>query len=116
MNATEIEKALKKAVLYSGSSHKLAIERNIPYSVINRYMNGKSNISNITFATLQKLFPEMNITFFNSDSGSDPITYKTDDDVSGAIIKLVTLLSPEDRIKVLTWIASNFSKEVNSKL
>ena len=76
MNATEIEKALKKAVLYSGSSHKLAIERNIPYSVINRYMNGKSNISNITFATLQKLFPEMNITFFRECIKLNSVTLK----------------------------------------
>lgn len=60
--------ALRLEINEAGGKTELAKKLNVQHAVINRLENGTRKIQNMTISTLEKLFPQVEIIFFPSDS------------------------------------------------
>lgn len=109
----EVREALKEAIKKTGSIANLSRTSGIAYSVLNRYINNRSDVGAITLKTLKKIFPELQLSFFYDSLGTIPLP---NDPVIFSIVTLVNLLKPEERQKVFMLIVSNFEKEINTNL
>ena len=101
-----LKKSLQKAISLAGNMRKLAEERGMDYSTINRFNSGENAIENIPLKTIVKLFPELRIYCFQSDMPKDlqPPTV-CDSDIVEEMSEVVSRLSPKDKVKLLSMVA-----------
>ena len=62
-----LKRSLQKAISLAGNMRKLAEERDMDYSTINRFNSGDNAIENMPLKTMMKLFPELKTYCFLSD-------------------------------------------------
>ena len=65
--AEKVQAALAKAIEDAGSRTKLGRKTGVDISLINRFACGERKVKNMTVGTLERLFPEMKITFFRDE-------------------------------------------------
>ena len=100
-----LAKSLQKAIAQAGNMRKLAEERGMDYSTINRFNSGDNAIENMPLKTMVKLFPELQIYCFRSDLPADiqPPTVR-DSDILEELTEVVSHLSPRDKVKLLSMV------------
>ena len=101
-----LKRSLQKAISLAGNMRKLAEERDMDYSTINRFNRGDNAIENMPLKTMMKLFPELKIYCFLSDIPQEfhPPTV-SDADIVEEISGIVSRLSPKDKVKLLSAVA-----------
>ena len=62
--------ALKEACARAGNQLELANQCGVSQGQISDYLCGRRQIRNMTLGTLEKLFPELVLTFFHDQGGS----------------------------------------------
>lgn len=100
-----LEKSLQRAIAQAGNMRKLAEDRGMDYSTINRFNSGDNAIENMPLKTMVKIFPELQIFCFRSDLPADvqPPTVR-DSDILEELNEVVTHLSPRDKVKLLSMV------------
>ncbi|UDQ97974.1 helix-turn-helix transcriptional regulator [Lentisphaerota bacterium WC36G] len=104
MTEKEVLNAIKVACQLEKSQNAFAKKINISQTAINKIVNGKSKIGNISVETLMKIFPNMEIDFFSSKN--------TDNSVVGKINKFIAKLSEDQQLEVLLMLGAEFPEIV----
>lgn len=101
--------ALKEACARAGNQLELANQSGVSQGQISDYLCGRRQIRNMTLGTLEKLFPELVLTFFHDQGGSaaDPVEHE--------IMRVVHGMTPAQKARCLKIIAANFPDEIISK-
>ena len=63
----ETKKALLRACDKAGNQLRLQGKTGVSYAVINKFHSGKRDIGNMTLYTLEKLFPELDVSYFRDE-------------------------------------------------
>ncbi len=63
----ETKKALLRACDKAGNQLRLQEKTGVSYAVINKFHSGKRDIGNMTLYTLEKLFPELDVSYFRDE-------------------------------------------------
>ena len=115
--ADYLKKSLQKAIDRAGNMRKLAEDRGMDYSTINRFNSGENAIENMPIKTLSKLFPEITIYCFPEDI---PTMLQSPPSVGDAEIidelsDMVKQLQPREKLKLLTLVAANFGEKIREE-
>ena len=105
--AKRVREALKKAVDLTGNQLRLEEKTGVKHSTINMMSSGKRSTGNMTVNTLEKLFPEMEITFFRDERQS------ADADLSSVMTKIMTKaaeLDEDAQLELIGYIAVQLAK------
>ena len=102
--------ALKEACARAGNQLELANQCGVSQGQISDYLCGRRQIRNMTLGTLEKLFPELVLTFFRDQSGS------TTDPVEHEIMRIVHSMTPTQKARCLKIIAANFPDDIISEM
>lgn len=65
-----IKQALGEACRRAGNQARLAEKTGVSYAIINRFAGGQRDIGNMTVKTLERLFPELTVSFFPDEPAS----------------------------------------------
>ena len=110
-----IEQALRRSIEQAGNMRKLAEDRGMDYSTINRFNSGDNAIENMPLKTLIKLFPEVQIFCFPADMPADlqPPTVR-DADIIAELSDVVSHLTPREKVRLLSLVV-RFGESVKSE-
>lgn len=105
-----LKKSLQRAISRAGNMRRLAEERAMDYSTINRFHSGRNDIANMPVKTLIKLFPELKLYCFNDDlPKTDPAPPTVGDaEIAAEITALIHRLPPREKLKLLTMVAATY--------
>lgn len=107
-----LKQSLKRAIKTAGNMKKLAENRSMDYSTINRFNSGSNAIENMPVKTLIKLFPELRIYCFTDDLPAEPYSPGIQDsDILGELAATVHRLSPKEKLRLLSMVARNFGEK-----
>ena len=97
---------LKEACSRAGNQLELARISGLSQGQLSDYLCGRRKIRNMTLGTLEKLFPELRIQFWDDESklGEDPVERQ--------IFDLVRALPPAEKARCLKLLAANFPEQV----
>ena len=97
----QIKQSLQKAIDKAGTQMRLEALTGVKQPSINRLLSGKRPAGGITVNTLKKLFPELEITFFQDD-----LTAKTQSlpPIIRKIVDIVNELDEDSQLDLLTDI------------
>lgn len=98
--------ALKEACIRAGNQLELAKQSGLSQGQISDYLCGRRQIKNMTLGTLEKLFPELMLTFFKDQNPSavDPVELE--------IMQIVHSMNPTQKAYCLKIIAANFPDSI----
>ena len=94
--------ALKEACSRAGNQLGLANRSGLSQGQISDYLCGRRKIKNMTLGTLEKIFPELELSFFKDQNATAV------DPVESEIIQIVHSMSPSQKAYCLKIIAANF--------
>jgi DNA-binding Xre family transcriptional regulator len=116
----QTKEAFKKAVdRVGGRLVRLQEKTGVDYASINRLNSGKNDFKNIPLHTLIKLFPEMDITFFEDERHAESPLGVNLTAAERKIIKIMREINEEGRVDLLTEagaIRSQHSKNEPKKV
>lgn len=107
---TKIKRALIKATNRAGNMVRLAQETSVANAAINRFISGKRSIGNMTIHTLERLFPEIEITFFQDEAatGAPPGQPTRRDDLGPyerKLLRLARSMNQEGQLEAIEALA-----------
>ena len=90
--------AFHKAVQrHNGKLIRLQEQTGVNYSIINRLNSGKNNFNSMTLQTFEKLFPELEVSFFRDER----VASETTDPRLRELLSIWDNLSTADKLRVL---------------
>lgn len=103
-------KAMLEAIRRAGSQKKLSEETGIHQSRISDYVNGQYDFSGIAIGTLIKLFPELDILYFQR------VPFAMEDDIGEAVerrmLAMFRRLSADDKVLCFEMMSRMFGGEI----
>ena len=109
----EFENAMKQIIQEAGSQKNLAEQTGMHQSNISGYLNGSFVFSNLTIGTLIKLFPELQIKYFNSINEDSNNTQEIFDMLEQRLITMFHRLNSEEKIRCFEIVARSFGEKYN---
>ena len=108
-----LKNSLQRAISRAGNMRRLAEERGMDYSTINRFNSGRNDLANMPVKTLIKLFPELTIYCFDEDDPhrQPPPPSVADADIIAEISDLIRQLPPREKLKLLTMVAATYGSQ-----
>lgn len=106
----KLKAAFKKALDRAKTQKELEKKTGIPQSSITHFLSGRRKLMNMGVSSLEKLFPEMQITFFRDElpiavnSNLPPLTQQ--------IVQIIQKLDIADQAKLLASLAANYPQHV----
>jgi transcriptional regulator with XRE-family HTH domain len=101
-------KALDQAIAFAGGSQlKLAKDTGVDHGTINKVKNGKKPVLNLTFGTLLKLFPDIQIDYFGTGDQHGRVAQ---------IVKMLNRLTDEEQKHIHEAIIACFPHVINSNI
>ena len=98
----QTKQALLKAIEQAGNMLKLAEGRKVPYSVVNRFYNGRNDFRNMTLGTLERLFPELIIYFFKEERPENEVRPPADANlVERKVVRLIREMNNEGQLEAI---------------
>ena len=111
-----LKSSLRRAISRSGNMRRLAAERGMDYSTINRFNSGRNDLANMPVKTLLRLFPDLTLYCFPEDVPSYRATAANvgDAEIIEELAELVHRLPPREKLKLLTTVASLYGNGAKS--
>ena len=103
----KIIEALKKSCEMHGGQVNLAKSSTVSQGQISDYLCGRRKIQNMTIGTLEKLFPEISISFFK-DAEKDNVIPQI---LEKQMLEFFRTLTPEKQIKCFGLMCQTFSNK-----
>ncbi|MDD5599062.1 MAG: helix-turn-helix transcriptional regulator [Victivallaceae bacterium] len=108
MDYKKFFKALDKAIEFAGGSQlKLAKKTGVDHGTINKVKNGKKPVLNLTFGTLLKLFPDMQIDYFGTGEQRGCIA---------KIVKVLNNLTNQEQESIYEAIIACYPQAIDSNI
>ncbi|MGF0038655.1 helix-turn-helix transcriptional regulator [Victivallis vadensis] len=108
MTEQNFSDALWEAYRRAGTQQCLAKQIGIPQSTIAGYFSGRYSIGNMTVSTLIKLFPDMAIDFWGSDTFDE-------EPMRDELLEIFDSLGPRDRARCLALLAAHFGDKLREE-
>lgn len=109
MTENEIFDALRTAYLRAGTQAALAQKAGISQGRVADYLNKRYSVGNMTVSTLIKLFPDMSIDFWGSDTFDE-------EPMREELLEIFDSLGPRDRARCLALLAAHFGDKLREEL
>lgn len=109
----EFANAMKQIIKNAGSQKNLAEQTGMHQSNISGYLNGSFIFSNLTIGTLIKLFPELQIKYFDSINEASNDTQEIFDMLEQRLITMFHRLNSEEKIRCFEIVARSFGEKYN---
>lgn len=103
----KIIQAIKKNCEIHGGQVAYSKSSGVSQGQISDYICGRRKIDNMPLGTLQKLFPEIEINFFNDEEDVDYVERE--------IGNLIKILPPHEKVLCLKILAAHFSEYILEK-
>lgn len=98
----QTKQALLKAIKQADNMLRLAEKSRVPYSVINRFYNGRNDFKNMTLNTFERLFPELAVYFFKDERPKDETALPGDLNlVERKVVRLLREMNEEGKLEAI---------------
>lgn len=106
----KLKSAFKKALESAGTQKELEKRTGVKQGEITYYVSGKRKLMNMGVASMEKLFPEMQITFFRDEL---PMAVNSDlSPVTQQIVQIVQKLDITEQAHLLAALAARYPQHV----
>lgn len=97
--------ALRQEIARAGSQTELAKKIGVQQSRISDYLTGRYDFSNMTIGTLQKFFPELQLSFSGS---AHPDSSAVEKELEKQVLELFRSLPPDAKARYVMLVSAQF--------
>lgn len=102
-----LEQAIKKA----GTQAELARLANMQQGRISDYLTGRYDFNNITIGTLRKIFPDLQVVFFQDHNN---MNNNVELELEKKVVEHFRLLSSSEKAEYMMLVAANFPGKIRN--
>lgn len=105
---SEFLAAMKRLIEENGSQKNLSQATGIHQSCVSGYVNGSYDFSKLTLGTLIKLFPQLQISYFDTANATADTSSEIFDMLEKRLLKMFRRLNAEDKILAFEKMSRTF--------